>query len=276
MPVMNSVCTAADDGGLPKRTGRAASGDALKIPPRLVAVLNAWSDLPPHIQETISLLAALESQQQNTYVGSGAPIGQRSSIGQQLQNARREMLRVLRHAPEQFGWRMDSEGWVSVEEVLTLVNRYITNARDIGIANLIAPLGDRVKVFEDRLRATYGHSAQSFCPATSSIPDVPLFHGTRSGNWSLIELFGLRTMSRRFVQLTSDFEYAYEVASSNGYEPLVLEVGIKAASEQGVRFFASGTHVWHATHVPAACLHIWTESKAADVRGIFEGESSDE
>jgi len=245
-------------------------GDAPDIPPRLKSVLDSWSSLPPHVQETISLLAELKSQQLNDKSGSDFESKQHQNCQQQMENGRRVMLRALRHVPEQYDLRMDVEGWVSVEGIMNLAGRHIPNVNDLGISALIKPLGDRVELKDDRIRATYGHSSKAYCPAVPSIPDVPLYHGTVCQNWPMIELFGLRSMNRRFVQLTCEYEYAREIAFSSGQEPLVLQVKTAAAREGGVQFFATGTHVWLAEYVPADYLQVWGDSSTADVLGVFD------
>lgn len=270
MSTKKSVSLSDDGERLP------TASNSLDIPPRLQSVLEAWSDLPPHVQETISLLADLKSRRRSMEVRSDFRDRQRSNIEPELQRTRREILRGLRHVPEQFDLCMDCEGWVGLAGLIKSVERTITNIRDIGIVKLLAPLGDRVEVSGDRARATYGHSAKEFNPACPSIPEIPLFHGTGSRSWPLIELFGLQPMGRRFVQLTCDFEYAHEIASANCDKPIVLQVRTISASEEGVQFFETGTHVWMATHIPSVCLQIWGDSNTADTLGLFDKESNDE
>lgn len=251
-------------------------GDSRDTPPRLQSVLDAWSDLPPHVQETISLLAELKSQQRSNAIGSVVQGKRRPNCPQQMHSGRREILRALRHVPEKYGLVMDDEGWVTVDGIIKLVECHFENLSDMKISDLLVPLGDRIEVIGDRIRATYGHSTQNFRPVEFAIPEIPLYHGTRCSNWSMIELFGLQPMSRRFVQLTSDYDYAHEIASSSGRAPLVLQVQTIAALEDDVRFFNTGTHVWLATHVPSVCLQLWGEPTTADMLGLFDKDSSDE
>jgi RNA:NAD 2'-phosphotransferase (TPT1/KptA family) len=92
---------------------------------------------------------------------------------------------------------------------------------------------------------------------TGSLPDAYLFHGTAASNLDFIDCFGLQPNGRRYVQLTSDFEYAMEIASRNAGEAVVLQIRTAAALESGVHFFATRTHVWLATAIPSDCLQTW-------------------
>lgn len=247
------------------------------ISPRLVTILDAWNDLPPHVQETMTLLSELRSlRPYDSKTQCCKPqVTARCLVGR-LCSLRHEIIHALRHAPECYDLVMDSEGWVSVEGVLALFQATISNVTEIGIADIIAPLGDRLEFDGNRIRATYGHSTSFFAPQVSTIPDVPLFHGTLHDNWSMIELFGLQPMKRRFVQLTTDYDYASDLLRSKGSDPLVLQVMTRAAMESGVEFFHSGTHVWLTPHVPSDCLQIWGDSTTADTLGLFDKDGIDD
>jgi len=120
-------------------------------------------------------------------------------------------------------------------------------------------LNDRVQIKDHRVRATYGHSTKQFAPSTSAIPDQPLFHGTSANNWAMIECFGLSPFKRRFVQLTTDFDYASQIAKSHGRSPMVLQVATVQAIESDVKFYPTDTHVWQASTIPPICLQIWMD-----------------
>ena len=56
-------------------------------------------------------------------------------------------------------------------------------------------------------------------PTAFAIPEAPLFHGTDAGVWSVIQTYGLLPQNRFFVQLTTDFEYAEEIAKAQNVPP---------------------------------------------------------
>ncbi len=247
------------------------------ISPRLVVILDAWNDLPPHVQETMTLLSELRSPRN---CGSNKPCCEPPAnarcIVSRLCSLRREIIRALRHAPESYDLEMDSEGWVSVVGLVAFAQETLGYVTDANFAEIIEPLGDRVELDGNRIRATYGHSTSCYDPQSPSVPDVPLFHGTLHENWPMIELFGLQRIKRRFVQLTTDYEYASEHLSSKCKDPLILQVMAKAAMDAGVQFFNTGTHVWLASHVPSECLQLWGEPKTAGMPGHFDGITIDE
>jgi RNA:NAD 2'-phosphotransferase (TPT1/KptA family) len=75
----------------------------------------------------------------------------------------------------------------------------------------------------------------------------------------MIECFGLLPSKRRFVQLTTDFDYANEIANSKSRSPIVLQVATAAALESNVSFYPTATHVWLSTSIPATCLQVWMD-----------------
>lgn len=247
------------------------------ISPRLVTILEAWHELPPHVQETITLLSELRSHRKDdSKKPCRAPPANARCIVGRLCSLRREIIHALRHAPESYDLVMDAEGWVTVEGVVAFSQENLRNVTDANIAEVVGPLGDRIELDGNRIRATYGHSTPCFAPQSPSVPDVPLFHGTLHENWSMIELFGLQRMKRQFVQLTTDYSYACEHLSNKCKEPLILQVVTNAAMDAGVQFFNTGTHVWLASHVPSACLQLWGEPITASMLRRFDRSTSDE
>ena len=142
---------------------------------------------------------------------------------------RRTVLKALRHKPDDFGLRMDCDGWVDVREVGAIIALLTAHDQIVEVDELFRAIdelrfGDRIEVVADCIRASYGHSTSRFNPIRSAIPDVPLFHGTSSDLWPLINIFGLLRGNRRFVQLTSDFEYAQKIASAHKGSPIVIQI----------------------------------------------------
>ena len=122
---------------------------------------------------------------------------------------------------------------------------------------------DRVQTKFGFVRAAYGDSTVSFTPSASTIPDHPLFHGTSARNWSMIECFGLSPVKRRFVQLTTDFDYASQIAYSHGRSPVVLQVATAQAIENGVKFYPTDTHVWQSSTIPPTYIQVLSDDTCA-------------
>jgi putative RNA 2'-phosphotransferase len=158
---------------------------------------------------------------------------------------------------------MDSDGWVSTFELGRLYRQLTgSNAPDVEqLQHVIRDIDliDRVQTKSCFVRAAYGHSTDKFSPSISAVPDQPLYHGTSAHNWSMIECFGLSPTKRRFVQLTTDFDYASQIAKSHGKSPIVLQVATAHAIECNVKFYPTGMHVWQATTIPSICLQVWMD-----------------
>ncbi|MCA9130402.1 MAG: RNA 2'-phosphotransferase [Planctomycetales bacterium] len=163
-------------------------------------------------------------------------------------------LRVLRHSPRDFGPNMDQDGWVPVSQLVAVLANYGIDPISIPIAKFMRPLEQRVQLRAVMVRASYGHSCPEYQPGPPSIPDQPLFHGTTSECWPMIELFGLQPVRRRFVQLTTDVHYTTQIAHALESTPIVLQISTATAIEENAEFFATDTHVWLASHVPSVFL----------------------
>lgn len=190
------------------------------------------------------------------------PTGRRSSdTFDQCKPLGMRLLRVLRHVPEEVYLRMDWDGWVQVEQLGDVINHWCncnTRWQASSLQPLMRELGmaDRVQFDRHWCRAAYGHSTQCYQPTTFAEPTEPLFHGTSANNWQMIECFGLLPKGRRFVQLTTDFDYATNVAAKSS-APVVLQVLRAQALAESVHFVATGSHVWLADAIPANLLQVW-------------------
>lgn len=173
----------------------------------------------------------------------------------------RSMLGVLRHHPEQYALRMDKDGWVDALDFGKAINQIaqcvvVCDCDSLKKLVLELDLQDRIEFHTNRCKAMYGHSTSKFSPANSQVPAAPIFHGTSTSRLSTIESYGLLPMHRRFVQLTTDYEYASRVAAKYGDDPMVMQVVVDAATRSGTRFYPTSTHVWLSTEIPAEALEL--------------------
>lgn len=220
-----------------------------------------WKDLPPHVQETITLLVDKCSAEPNDRLADEALTKQRitrSEKTQRLYGLSRWLLKVLRHNPEAAGVNMDRDGWVPMQEIVSSLPPHLipfSNLPHKYLVELIEHLlWQRIQLVDENIRATYGHTTRLLDPVESHTPDAPLFHGTSWELWPLIKHVGLVPAGRRYVQLTTDFEYANRIALGRSANPLVLQVATQAALDVGVKFCNFGIHVWQCTAVPSCCL----------------------
>lgn len=161
--------------------------------------------------------------------------------------------KVLRHAPESVGLRLDEAGWVDVDELLAAAAR-------AGVA-LDGPTLQRVVAENDkqrfalspdglRIRASQGHSVAVELGLAPVEPPEVLFHGTAERNLDSIRAQGLIPGSRTHVHLSADEATAVNVGRRHG-RPVVLRVQSGEMHRAGHPFFRSDNGVWLTAAVPA-------------------------
>jgi putative RNA 2'-phosphotransferase len=165
--------------------------------------------------------------------------------------------KVLRHAPESVGLRLDEAGWVDVDELLAAAER-------TGVA-LDRPTLERVVAENDkkrfalsadglRIRASQGHSVAVELGLTPVDPPEVLFHGTADRNLDAIRAQGLIPGRRTHVHLSADEATAVNVGRRHG-QPVVLRVQSGEMHRAGRAFFRSDNGVWLTAAVPSAHIH---------------------
>jgi putative RNA 2'-phosphotransferase len=268
--VCTTVCT--NSGSVDDNSGQSTSS--------IGKISSAWPYLPPHVRDTILTLVDSFFNPECRCQNADQPSVQASSVDRKKfettsnQLVSRTILKALRHKPESYGLRMDQDGWVSSSEFGHLVAQLTGSEESLncdGLQNSIRQLGlsDRIQFEDGRFRASYGHSANQFAPSLAAAPTTPLYHGTSAENWRMIECFGLLPSKRRFVQLTTDFDYASEIASSKSRSPIILQVTTVAALGSKVSFYPTGTHVWLSTSIPATCLQVWMDDAWSEGEPTF-------
>lgn len=164
---------------------------------------------------------------------------------------------ALRHDPGSYGLALDSEGWTSLDALLTGLHRR-SRWRDIGHGELVEMIrrGDkqRFEIEDDRIRALYGHSVPGRIVRPLAQPPEVLFHGTTASALPAIRKQGLRSMSRQYVHLSVDELTAAAVGRRRGRDVVVLGVAAGAASEASVEFWRGNESVWLADHIPPRFL----------------------
>ncbi len=171
----------------------------------------------------------------------------------------RFLSKVLRHAPESVGLRLDEAGWVEVEALMRA-------ARNAGVA-LDRPTLERVVAENDkkrfalsddggRVRASQGHSRRVAVDLGLAPADPPahLFHGTPAANLPSIMRDGLRPGSRHHVHLSPDTATAEKVGRRRSADVVVLRVAAGEMAAAGHVFHRSANGVWLTAVVPPSHL----------------------
>jgi putative RNA 2'-phosphotransferase len=228
-------------------------------------IVMSWTRIPPHVQETIITLVetTLESDSPSSDQVSKKTSRKFSSNWKPSDNdVRKALLKALRHQPEVFSLPPDADGWVSLNDALQVLDRWFDSKFSFRLEILLRAVhqekqASRFQIENGHIRASYGHSYEGFQPTSQSVPDLPLLHGTTARIWPLIEFQGILPMGRRFVQLTTDFDYAEKIGQRKGSDSMVLQIRTQDALKAGVTFYQTGTHVWLATAIPSSCLTVW-------------------
>src|SRR5579872_1873744 len=135
---------------------------------------------------------------------------------------------ALRHAPEQYGLTLDSEGWVATQELLTALGNRRSQWRNLQEADLNEMMAQaekqRFEMRDGRIRAYYGHSIADKVEREPAVPPVVLFHGTTPQSAEKIRIEDLRSMNRQYVHLSAEKETAIQVARRRTNHPVVLHI----------------------------------------------------
>jgi putative RNA 2'-phosphotransferase len=159
---------------------------------------------------------------------------------------------ILRHKPETIGLRLDENGWVDVQELIT---KAAAGGHNFSLDDLeeVVALNDKQRfAFDDthaRIRANQGHSVDIELQLEACTPPELLYHGTVPRFMEGIRAEGLRKMNRHHVQLSANRDTALKVGNRRG-EAVILVVRSGEMSRDGLEFFLSENGVWLTEAVP--------------------------
>ena len=161
---------------------------------------------------------------------------------------------ALRHRPDEFGLKLDAEGWVSINDLLMSVSSNLGFAISQQDIEEVIALSEkkRFEISGDRIRATYGHSFDSKIEFKPVEPPEFLYHGTSERAWEAIKQEGLKPMNRQYVHLSSDKDTAEKVGQRHDKKQvIILTVNSGQMYKDGFKFFHSANDgTWMSESVP--------------------------
>lgn len=163
---------------------------------------------------------------------------------------------VLRHEPERLGLKLDSAGWVSVDELLAAISRQKTPITRERLEQIVATSEKKRFAFDEtgtKIRASQGHSVDVELGYEPQVPPEILYHGTVEKFLPSIRTQGLIKGERHHVHLSADQTTAIKVGERRG-KPVLLTVRSGEMQRAGHVFFRSANGVWLTEHVPAVFL----------------------
>lgn len=165
---------------------------------------------------------------------------------------------VLRHRPDSIGISLDSQGWVSVDELLAkseAAGTYFTREELLHVVSTSDKKRFSLSPDARRIRAAQGHSVTVDLGLIPREPPAILYHGTATRCVVSILVEGLKPKSRQQVHLSADEATAQRVGERHG-KPTILKVDALNMHRQGFKFFLSDNGVWLTDQVPPAFLTV--------------------
>lgn len=108
-----------------------------------------------------------------------------------------------------------------------------------------------------KIRANQGHSIEGVVIKMKQVDSPPeyLYHGTAQRSLDSILKDGLRSMSRNYVHISTDYATAVKVGSRHG-KPVVLQFRAADFVRDGYKLYISDNGVWQAEFVPPEYLSV--------------------
>ena len=161
---------------------------------------------------------------------------------------------VLRHAQEEFSLKMDRQGFVQIEQLLSGLNAHNHFGETVGLSDLEYIIENsekqRYEIVGDKIRTLYGHSFAMRIQKEKAKPPAVLYHGTAKRFVESIKERGLLPMGRQYVHLSTDVETAISVGMRRDEDPVILEIDAQAAFRSGIKFYIGNDKVWLCDELP--------------------------
>ena len=148
---------------------------------------------------------------------------------------------ILRHRPANYPMRFDGQGFVSWDELFRRVKERFPAITEADLMSVIENSDkQRFERWEDKVRATYGHSFSVDLGLESVEPPPRLYHGAARDLAETILRQGLKPRGRQYVHLSLSIDEAVAVGKRRDPSSVVLIVDSEAAHASGIPFFSSG------------------------------------
>jgi putative RNA 2'-phosphotransferase len=147
---------------------------------------------------------------------------------------------VLRHRAHNFDLQVDDEGFVSIDDLLDVIDErhpaldWVEHEHIEELAG--APGRKRFEIRDDMIRATYGHSFKRPIRYPSVDPPPTLYIGVVASRLPELKAKGLTPTGRQFVHLSESSDEALEIGRHQGDDATAVSVRAAEAAREGVLF----------------------------------------
>lgn len=158
---------------------------------------------------------------------------------------------VLKHKPETIGIQLDEHGWADVNELIEGINNTGRCINKELLEEIVkSDQKNRYSFSEDKMliRANQGHSIPVDVELEEQVPPNILYHGTAKKVQDIIMQQGIKSMSRLYVHLSTDYKTAREVGNRHG-DPVVLKIAASEVYATGIKFYLSVNGIWLTKYV---------------------------
>ena len=185
----------------------------------------------------------------------------------ELDHLGRILTGVLRHFPDRYGLAVDAHGWIELAAIARAITqrhpvyRWLRPQHLVAIAETDAK--GRYEVRDDRIRATYGHTLEvDLDLPTEDIPEH-LYYPVTADEAAIVLEVGLRPSDRKKVHLSKTAADALAAGKVRTPEPILLEVDVHRAQQDGIVIMRAGKTVYLVDRIPAELLRRLETAPAA-------------
>ena len=168
-------------------------------------------------------------------------------------NLSKEVSYALRHVPWEYELELDSDGWVSVDQLISSFRnseewKGLTEEDLVKMVSLSEKKRHEIK--NGKIRAFYGYSIPMKISKEIGNPPKFLYHGTSVNFLPEIKSNGLKPMSRQYVHLSEDTDTARLVGKRKEGDTIILVIDTELAQSKGVTFYVGNDKVWLSDYIP--------------------------
>ena len=165
---------------------------------------------------------------------------------------------ILRHAPQEYGLKLNSDGWVEIPYLCTALKQdgfEVITKEDL--LNMIeGSEKKRHEIVGSKIRAIYGHSVDTRIVYEKATPPKILYHGTARRFLGNILEEGLISKERQYVHLSQDVETAINVGKRHDDKPVILKINAMQGYEKGLEFYFVNEKIWLVDGIPVEFIEV--------------------